>query len=140
MSGEDGVLDGDVSAVADVDKTTVRGTLIALTGDAMFQAIHDNVGTPDRDVAAVVGILRWRSICDGGEPPASDCQRLFVDRERGHLGDLIEVPDDGCIWIHVAVFINGKNIGLWRPIVLVQPVADVALGMGIGDGDEAGAW
>ena len=64
---------------------------------------------------------------------------VLVNGKSGDIRDLVKVPDDRSVHIHIAVFINDKDICLRRSIVLVQPKADIALYVGIGDRDQTGS-
>src|SRR5690606_2842304 len=101
--------------------------------------VNNNIGASDGDVSAIIGVLRFGFVRNGGKKSSGDMQRLLVNRERGNVRDRVEVPDDRSVHIHIAVFIDDKDIGLRRSVVLVQSKPDVVLYVGIGNGDQAGA-
>ncbi len=113
--------------------------MVSFTCDAVFQPINQHIGAPDRDVSAIIGVLRFSLIGDCGETSSGDVQRFLVNGKSSDIRDLVEVPDDRSVHIHIAVFIDDKDICLRRSIVLVQPKADIVLYMGIGDSDQTGS-
>jgi len=68
-----------------------------------------------------------------------DGQGRLVNGKNSDIRYLVEVPDDRRVHIHIAVFINHKDICLRGSIVLVRPKPDVVFHLGIGDSDQTGS-
>ena len=85
--------------------------------------------------SAIIIVFRFCLVGDGCETPSGDVKRNIIHGKRSDLRDLVKVPYDWSVQIDIAVFVSNKNICLRRSIVLVQPKADIALYIGIGDRD-----
>jgi len=112
--------------------------MVSFSGDAVFQPIHKNIRAPDRDAPAVVGVVRFCPVCNCGETSYGVCQRLPINGKSGDIRDLFKVSDDRSVKIHIAVFVNDKDIRLRGSIVLVRTKTDITPYLGIGDGDQTG--
>jgi len=113
--------------------------MLSFARDVMFQPSNKNIGAPDGEVAAIIGVLRFSIIGNCGKTSSGDIQRLFVNGKSGDIRDLVEVPDNRSFHLHNAVLINQKNILLGRSIVLIQPISDIVHYIGIGNSDQTGA-
>jgi len=67
VSGQDSVPDRHVGAVTDIDESAIRRAMVSFAGDAVFESIYKNIGTPDSDAPAVVVVLRFGPVGNCGE-------------------------------------------------------------------------
>src|SRR5690606_5012192 len=114
--------------------------MLTLTGNQMHQAIDNHVGTTDSDVATVVGVLGFSLIGDGSKLSTRNRENILIDGEGFYFRNLIKIPDDRSIHIHISVPIHHKNVGLRGAIVLIRTETNIVFNIGIGNGDEAGSW
>ena len=61
MSGQGSVLNSYKGAVTDIDETAIGRTMLSFARDVVFQPNNKNVGAPDPDVSAIIGVLRFLS-------------------------------------------------------------------------------
>ena len=112
MPGKNAILNRYISAVADINEAAIGRTMVSLAGNTMRKPIHNYIGTPDRNITAVIGVLRCRFIGNGGKTVSRDAQGIPVYGKRSDVCDLIKVPDDRRIHIYFAVPVYNKDICL----------------------------
>jgi len=139
MSCKGGVPDCHVGTVADTDKATIGSTMITFAGDTVFQSFHKYIRSIDHYTPVVVGIFRRLPVGNGSESTACDGAFRLVDREGSDLRNLVKIPDDGCVLVHVVIFVHNKYIRLRRSVVLIRSKPDISSDVGIGDGEKAGS-
>src|SRR5690606_3741932 len=87
-----------------------------------------------------VGVLGFSLICDGSKLSTRNRENILIDVEGFYFRNLIKIPDDRSIPIHISVPLHHNNVGLRGSIVLIRTETNIVFTNGIGHGDEAGSW